>query len=186
MEKDVKETITSYRQFLKITEQERPYDKEVVISFGTLMELRVKLENYQDVVNTLKAKTKYRDVQLMNMKQKIKAALTAQQYNALKKELNSVPGEFIKVKLKTSFYFYFCFLDVLVERLKKSETKVYVIQEDFTPEMKKFIVTLHYKSPAAYKFVRETFNNVIPHARTIRRWYCSIDASPGQVNHMIS
>lgn len=47
--------------------------------------------------------------------------------------------------------------------------------------MKKFVVTLHYKSPSANRYVREIFNNVLPHEKTIRKWYTSIDASPGHV-----
>ena len=47
--------------------------------------------------------------------------------------------------------------------------------------MKKFIVTLHYKSPSAYKYIRDVFNKVIPHCSTIRRWYKSVNAGPGHV-----
>ena len=52
--------------------------------------------------------------------------------------------------------------------------------------MRKFIITLHYKSPAAYRYVRETINNVLPHQKTIRRWYKSINASPGHVTDFMS
>ena len=63
-------------------------------------------------------------------------------------------------------------LDILLQRLKESESKGYVIQRHYPRELKKFVVTF---------VVREIFNNVLPHEKTIRKWYNSIDASPGHV-----
>lgn len=40
-------------------------------------------------------------------------------------------------------------------------------------------MTLHYKSPAAYRYVREIFSSVLPHDKTIRSWYKSVNAGPG-------
>lgn len=45
--------------------------------------------------------------------------------------------------------------------------------------MRKFALTLHYYSPAAYKYVRDTYNKALPHPRTISRWYSTVDAEPG-------
>lgn len=73
------------------------------------------------------------------------------------------------------------FLEILMERMKKSSEKGHIIKEEFPEELKKFIVTLHYKSPSAYKYIREVFNGVIPHTSTIRRWYNSVNAGPGHV-----
>ncbi|KAF2893282.1 hypothetical protein ILUMI_12891 [Ignelater luminosus] len=49
----------------------------------------------------------------------------------------------------------------------------------FTPELRAFALTLHYYSPRAYNFVREEFNNLLPHPDTLREWYMVIDGSPG-------
>ena len=53
------------------------------------------------------------------------------------------------------------------------------MQTSYPKELRKFIVTLHYKSPAAYRYVRDVFHKVLPHDKTIRTWYKSVDAGPG-------
>lgn len=45
--------------------------------------------------------------------------------------------------------------------------------------MRLFCLTLHFYSPKAYEYIRTTFNLNIPHIRTIRSWYTTIDGSPG-------
>lgn len=45
--------------------------------------------------------------------------------------------------------------------------------------MKKFCATLHYYSPAAYKYLRAKCKNTIPHPRTIGKWYEKDDVTPG-------
>lgn len=40
-----------------------------------------------------------------------------------------------------------------------------------------FALTLHFYSPAAYKFVREKFDNHLPHKKTIQRWYANSGVS---------
>lgn len=47
-----------------------------------------------------------------------------------------------------------------------------------TPELRSFGLTLHFYSPAAYNYVRKTFNKCLPYPRTIRKWYSTIDGSP--------
>ncbi|KAL4718703.1 hypothetical protein ACJJTC_011322, partial [Scirpophaga incertulas] len=49
----------------------------------------------------------------------------------------------------------------------------------YTPELRKFALTLHYISPKAYNFVRKQFNTCLPHTRTLSRWYQCIDGNPG-------
>lgn len=43
---------------------------------------------------------------------------------------------------------------------------------------------MHYHSPRAYEFVRETFNKNLPHAATIRSWYANSDLNtvPNVIN----
>jgi len=48
-----------------------------------------------------------------------------------------------------------------------------------TPELRSFALSLHFYSPAAYKYVRQTFNKCLPHPSTLRKWYSSVDGSPG-------
>lgn len=45
--------------------------------------------------------------------------------------------------------------------------------------MRSFAITLHFFSPRAYEYVRGIYLNKLPHQRTIRKWYQSIDGKPG-------
>lgn len=40
-------------------------------------------------------------------------------------------------------------------------------------------MSLRYYSVAAYKYVREFFNNHLPSMRTMQLWYSSIEGGPG-------
>lgn len=40
-----------------------------------------------------------------------------------------------------------------------------------------YIITFF--SPRAYSFVRKQFNSVLPHPRTLSKWYASVNAEPG-------
>lgn len=46
-------------------------------------------------------------------------------------------------------------------------------------ELKCFALTLHFYSPKAYKYVRNTLNKCLPHCRTIQKWYENIHCKPG-------
>lgn len=50
---------------------------------------------------------------------------------------------------------------------------------EFSQEIKKFAVTLHYLSPKAYTFIRDEFQNVLPHPKTISAWYTGLNCNPG-------
>lgn len=45
--------------------------------------------------------------------------------------------------------------------------------------MRKFAVTLHYYSVAAFKYVRKTFNACLPHPQVIGKWYENSSGDPG-------
>ena len=47
----------------------------------------------------------------------------------------------------------------------------------YPSETKSFVITLHYYSPRAYKYVAKIFS--LPHVSTIRRWIGSVEAYPG-------
>jgi len=49
----------------------------------------------------------------------------------------------------------------------------------FTPEMRKFATTLQFYSSKAYNFVRKSFKNVLPHPKTISKWYKVVNGDPG-------
>lgn len=61
------------------------------------------------------------------------------------------------------------------------------IGEKYPASVRQFCFSLHYHSPRAYTFIRETFKNTLPHPRTISSWYANSDArgEPGlQKEHM--
>jgi len=47
------------------------------------------------------------------------------------------------------------------------------------PEIQNFAASLHFYSPKAYEYVRETFMKILPHENTIRSWYTNVDDNPG-------
>ena len=49
----------------------------------------------------------------------------------------------------------------------------------FPSVLKAFTTTLHFYSPKAYEYARKIFLKNLPHPSTIRRWYQSVDGSPG-------
>lgn len=51
--------------------------------------------------------------------------------------------------------------------------------QKYSPELRTFALTLHYYSPRAYSYVRETFNSCLPHPKTLYKWYRSVDGEPG-------
>jgi len=52
-------------------------------------------------------------------------------------------------------------------------------QCSFPKEIREFALTLQYYSPRAYLYVRKSFSNILPHPRTLRRWYTVVDGKPG-------
>lgn len=52
-------------------------------------------------------------------------------------------------------------------------------KQPFKKEIKEFAVTLQYYFPPAYLYVRKIFSNILPHPRTLRRWYLVVDGKPG-------
>lgn len=45
--------------------------------------------------------------------------------------------------------------------------------------LKTFALTLNFYSPKAYNYVRQTFQNILPHPRTLQRWCSTIECKPG-------
>ncbi|XP_045781588.1 uncharacterized protein LOC123878461 [Maniola jurtina] len=57
--------------------------------------------------------------------------------------------------------------------------RMYHKSKKYSPSLRAFALTLHFYSPKAYAYVRDTFNTCLPHPSTIRKWYSNINASPG-------
>lgn len=55
--------------------------------------------------------------------------------------------------------------------------------QKYPESVRQFCFALNYHSPSAYRHVRRTFNNNLPHPRTIKTWYANSDAKaePGIV-----
>lgn len=46
-------------------------------------------------------------------------------------------------------------------------------------ELKSFALTLNFYSPKAYTYVRKTFSDMLPHPRTLQKWYQTVTCGPG-------
>lgn len=68
--------------------------------------------------------------------------------------------------------------DCLIRRSIEKTTNPY-LKKCYEERLRAFAVTLHFLSPKAYTFVRKTFNTALPHTRTLRRWYSSVQCEPG-------
>ncbi|RVE40704.1 hypothetical protein evm_014645 [Chilo suppressalis] len=66
----------------------------------------------------------------------------------------------------------------LIQRFAKKNSGVGTTGQ-YPPALRTFACTLHFYSPKAYQYVRKKFQTCLPHPRTIRKWYESIDAQPG-------
>lgn len=53
------------------------------------------------------------------------------------------------------------------------------VPKQFDNQLKSFALTLHYYSPRAYEYVRQEFDNCLPHCKTISKWYQSIEGKSG-------
>lgn len=53
------------------------------------------------------------------------------------------------------------------------------IKGKYPPQLRAFVLTLHFYSPKAYDYIRKTFKNKLPAKSTIRAWYSNTDGSPG-------
>ncbi|KYN03298.1 THAP domain-containing protein 9, partial [Cyphomyrmex costatus] len=71
---------------------------------------------------------------------------------------------------------------VLLEMFKKCLTNNK--PPEYSIELKKFACTLLFYSTPAYKFIRESFNNTLPHPQTVRRWFSTVNFNP-EINKSI-
>jgi len=59
---------------------------------------------------------------------------------------------------------------------KKSGKK---LPREYSTELRRFALSLHFHSGEAYDFFRKEFNTILPHPRILSKWYTKTDASPG-------
>lgn len=87
----------------------------------------------------------------------------------LKKKKYYTVDQFTELELKA--------VELTNRLVAKSKSKGY--RQKYTPALRKFAVTLHYYSAAAYKYVRQVFNGSLPHPRVIGKWYENSSGDPG-------
>lgn len=59
------------------------------------------------------------------------------------------------------------------------------IPKKYSPAVRQFTLSLHLFSAKAYNYVRKQFNTILPHARTLSKWYSHVDAKPGFTSEAI-
>lgn len=61
--------------------------------------------------------------------------------------------------------------EIICRKLRKKDS--------YSPAIRSFALTLHFYSPKAYNYVRQTWDKLLPSPSTIRQWYRTVDGSPG-------
>lgn len=59
------------------------------------------------------------------------------------------------------------------------------VPKKFSPAVRQFALSLYLFSAKAYNYVRKQFNTILPHARTLSKWYSHVDAKPGFTNESL-
>ncbi|CAK1603904.1 unnamed protein product [Parnassius mnemosyne] len=70
-------------------------------------------------------------------------------------------------------------VEELIGRYISKEKSGGITKQRYSPALRTFALTLHYYSPKAYNYVRDTFKTCLPHVRTLRKWYKSVKGEPG-------
>jgi len=53
------------------------------------------------------------------------------------------------------------------------------VPKKYSPSVRQFALSLHFFSVRAYEYVRQQFNTILPHQRTLSKWYANVNANPG-------
>lgn len=77
---------------MQYTEEEHPIIESIKISSDVLISLREKIDVCKSTSNHLKAKIKYRDSQINNIKDRLKKKLSKEQYTMIEPEINDIPA----------------------------------------------------------------------------------------------
>lgn len=79
--------------------------------------------------------------------------------------------------------YYWIHKDLITNWCKKNNNKN--VQKKYSPTVRQFALSLHLYSAKVYNYVRKQFNTILPHARTMSKWYTHIDAKPGFTNESL-
>lgn len=66
---------------------------------------------------------------------------------------------------------------LITNRSKKNLGEI--VPKKYIPEIRQFALSLHFYSPRSYEYVRKQFNTILPHSRTLGKWYSHVNADPG-------
>ena len=66
-----------------------------------------------------------------------------------------------------------------LELIKRCMNKGQNSKAVYPAELRAFALTLQFYSARAYDYVRQTFNNCLPHPKTLSEWYSCINGDPG-------
>jgi len=72
----------------------------------------------------------------------------------------------------------FCENQHLITRFAKKNAGM-MPSRKYCPDLRRFAISLHFRSVFAYNFVRKEFNTILPHPRTLGKWYFNINCEPG-------
>lgn len=123
-------------------------------------------EKNKELTQQVKNKKKKEDRaqrRILNMKEVIedfKSSKYIEQNTTIFDQFGSIPSEVFK-------------------RMQNNALRGNISKDKYPPELRCFALTLHFYSPAAYKYVRDTFELALPHPSQLRLWYNSVDAEPG-------
>jgi len=67
--------------------------------------------------------------------------------------------------------------DLIINWAKKNMGKK--VPKKYSPSVRQFALSLHFFSVRAYEYVRQQFNTILPHQRTLSKWYANVNANPG-------
>lgn len=127
-----------------------------------LAKSKIRLKSYKTKIKTLQTKKRRLEKKVANLANIIKALRE-------KKGMSEESCSLLSSLSKTS--------SCLVQRCLKKENNTF--KKTYEDRLKAFAITLQFLSPKAYSFVRRTFNTALPHPRTLRRSYSSVNAAPG-------
>ncbi|CAI6370835.1 unnamed protein product [Macrosiphum euphorbiae] len=67
--------------------------------------------------------------------------------------------------------------DLIINWAKKNMGKK--VPKKYIPSVRQFALSLHFFSVRSYEYVRQQFNTILPHQRTLSKWYANVNANPG-------
>ncbi|KAI8424524.1 hypothetical protein MSG28_002983 [Choristoneura fumiferana] len=129
-----------------------------------LMKCRQLILKKNKQINTLQKKT-------TRMKKKIASMKTAMTVLSKQKDVDESTLTDLSRHMEVNTTFNAIFL-----KNKKNKKRPF---SKYPPGARKFALTLHFYSPAAYKYLRKVFDTCLPHPNTLYQWYKSVEAKPG-------